>query len=543
MAPGKGKKKSATVIQLEAQLDLMRSLLPAGAIPTAAEGDKQVANGANSNDVAPNSADGTRKRKESPTNNAAGVATAASAITGCSTNSDMPFKGELVQEMNHYFVVGAKYKKQPSIEGKCPSMEQAIHNGIKEYIWPQVKFSPGPKSNRKMAEQLIEKVRWGGITDNPQVKAKWVQFYDDFCGSSLNGRRSYVQTQLRKPAFTWMAEHGGKMPSKALLKKVLLRDIDPQDAVEWEFFLFWWDNVLPQSSGGRAWNEEKRYYLLLSTAAPPNEPNEHYITASTEAFAALCFLGNKKKWETIYQMSQLPEHHGNSFETRLKHEGKIVKNDFVSTLIARCFPLNNTSLPLTIISFPSNFIFVSSCQWKHGQNPSGKPCTICFGPSFQSKYTQPDAGQSKYGAWTQQALTDHMALRQLAWKGRTKETTKALEERALKELKEKYEKSASSAHEERKARRRKNQSKAATEDDEMVDNLFDYELDEPEDVADEADCLDEEDEEATDLSLIVKFVPPQKKSSKGKKSAEEEKKDGEDLEGESPSSEDDDGDE
>ena len=79
------------------------------------------------------------------------------------------------------------------------------------------------------------------------------------------------------------------------------------------------------------------------------------------------------------------------------------------------------------------------------------------------------------------AIKDFTSLRKMCTKGRKKATTKALEDECLRLLKIAKGKNEVNALEERRKRRRLKQSSTATEDDTMVNELFDFELDEDDD--------------------------------------------------------------
>ena len=345
MAKKTTKRPTKKETELRAQVELLTSMLGTGDkakeflaslqkgnLPTGtASGSVAAASGS----VATGSAASATKRKSSDDDKKP----AAKEIAVDDDDEEMVVDGKLVKCMSKWYQPGGKYKKQPTRPGqKKPPMEKAIVNAIKEHIWPVAKFSPGPQCNQKIATLLIDKVRWGGISDNPKVRAKFINFYDEFCGACLNSRRSYVQTQIKEPAFVWMDKTKGKLPSDELLEKVLSRSIDMQNKDEMDFFVFWWDKIVPQCSGGLAWNEEKRYYMNLSTAAPPNAPDEPYITAGSEAFAALAIKGNREKWEAIWEMMQDKVHENRAFDTRVKDSnGKYASSDGVSTFFFASF--------------------------------------------------------------------------------------------------------------------------------------------------------------------------------------------------------------
>lgn len=204
-----------------------------------------------------------------------------------------------------------KGKKRQNLETTDDNFKAMIHTAIKDNGgWRTKKFIVSPAGLRDFAHKVCVKM---GVKefkgDDPvtvSLRQKWVEAYESMVLRVFNEHRNYVQGQIKRVCDEYMdmeenIDH--VMPSMTLLEKCIKRTIDLNIPEEKSFFWWYWTELLPKAVGnGSDWNESLFNYYPISMAAPPNKPNEKYVTPSTEAFAYLAVANNYVKWPKMRQV-------------------------------------------------------------------------------------------------------------------------------------------------------------------------------------------------------------------------------------------------
>ena len=201
----------------------------------------------------------------------------------------------------------------------------------------------------------------------------------------LNDHRSSCQHGMKEVCIAWMKQnHRKTLPSNAEFMKIIERDED----VNKELFKWWWDIYMPKAAGSqKIWNDKVKYYGLLSTHAPPDTPKKPYITPSTEAWGMLLIENCRNCWPKIMALKATSG------------------NRITYTKGSKA----NTKANTTYVNVETD-------------------------PTFLGTYTKTDAGQKKFGGWSNEGLKRYKELYFLNKEARKKATTPALEQEILDAL-------------------------------------------------------------------------------------------------------------
>ena len=165
----------------------------------------------------------------------------------------------------------------------------------KHVVWKVCKFLVNDDQvfrATKIAMENIPQLQKKMVVAEKEQVEKWVEAYSEAYGSvitaALNGHRSERQGGLRT-AYLERAKDGKKLPNPSeLLQIVKRKDIDPKEHPEnWELFLWYWEVLLTKVVGSKRWGYSQKYYGRISDHAPPDKPNDPYISASDEAMVVL----------------------------------------------------------------------------------------------------------------------------------------------------------------------------------------------------------------------------------------------------------------
>lgn len=235
-----------------------------------------------------------------------------------SENAKKPASKALLA-MEQQLAVVNKKAKVCTVNGE---MIRLINDKAKEELWRFVKIISGKKAAIKATGKMLQLLQLaeyqGKGEDMDELRASWITAYKDEVVKAINGIRSYVQNRVKGACFDFMNNHNGQLPTQELLIKIVKRQIDLNDDHEVEVFKWYWDNLMAKAAGNMSdWHPDKRHFMLLSTAAPPNDPNNPYITPSTEAIALAMIESNRSRWTHIH--AQAKNHPpGTTFKVREK---------------------------------------------------------------------------------------------------------------------------------------------------------------------------------------------------------------------------------
>jgi hypothetical protein len=230
-------------------------------------------------------------------------------------------------------VVGARVAPAKSMEDENKDMLILIRKEVKHKIWRRLKFVTTEQRGRFLATcvrdslQLLEHM--GPSQEAKNKREEWLEKWHKATVSALNSHRNYVINRIRKACFRKYLLQDKDIPPDDVIDSILKRDFsvtlstdtDSENSDEnaqqedqkvmamRDFWLFWWDTLCSVAAGvAEHWGPEKRYYMTLSDGAPPDAPEDKYITPSTEAFLAIIIKSFRSRWiHTVKALKENPD--------------------------------------------------------------------------------------------------------------------------------------------------------------------------------------------------------------------------------------------
>ena len=305
-----------------------------------------------------------------------------------------------------------------------------VSSTIKRKCWTKVKLISSPTQLKKVTEYVLRQTGMEGLfaADNT-ITAEGVKTLNDsqdLVAQKFNELRSSVQNAMKEVGIQWMKDHNcNKLPSEAEIMRIINRD----PTMNLDLFEWWWDKFIPKAAGDKSiWPPDNRYFGNISTHAPQSSPTTPYVTASTEAWAALVLDNCHRRWPAIMELKE-------------KNSAKII---YVTG--------DETPEPKEGIQYVN----------------------LEKDAKFAGKYTRIDSGQVAYGGWSTAGYRKFAQLKAANEAGRAKETTLALETEMLARLRTKYKIQGTSMEESRAL----NKGKKSTPMPEVeeIDDLFDDDI-------------------------------------------------------------------
>ena len=277
-----------------------------------------------------------------------------------------------------------------------------VKKKTRKELWRICKFMTDERYERVATEKVLDIIKMrefmltndkGKDTVIQQKRYDFMNTYSNDCREALNEQRSYVQSQMKKVAWKLCDEEGdpSALPTIEDIYKVANRMIplppeDPSaaDAAEQQaehdrlmkVFLWYWDNLLPACAGNVYWRDSIRRSMCISVANLDGKP---CIPPSTEAMTAIMYDNCSEKWGVMWQ--------------------------------------------------------------KKKDDPAYKIPKKRDDPDYDEmmpKYSDPTAGQSKYGGWSHEGLVKFVEAMGQIRKARQTEEAAQLEQICLQMVKDKY---------------------------------------------------------------------------------------------------------
>ena len=379
--------------------------------------------------------------------------------------------------------VKANGKSLKGDEGKSSTLMSAISRGVKEYLYPRIKFITNENIMKKCAKKVLDFQNWETYKGNDDytksAREHWIKVFAQLIKQVLNNHRNMVQTSVKNVCKTYIASNNGKLPSNEDLLKCINRafPIRQDDGVDvftneadQKLFQWYWEKLLPAASGNpRDWGVHHSHYGCISSMTPINEPDSPFITPTTEAIAICLVEGNKAKWEATHEVMQRPEYQGKNFKHHYvqyhpDNPTVLLEDETVSSTPTRAIdsfyfaPYTDTFCHLFFFfgTFSSLLqVFVGNGTTRTSKDPK----TVYMGGAvFRSPYTDSMAGQSEYHAWTQEGLDRYNELSALVKDNRSKQTKRnaidRVEKTMLRIIREENHREQATYEEEKKANKR-----------------------------------------------------------------------------------------
>lgn len=207
-------------------------------------------------------------------------------------------------------------KKARESEAKSEVLN-AIHEWIKQEAWRTIKFITSERQETSFAQKYYDSLAGDDGTVPPDIGPfpEFLSIYGPYFTTLLNGHRSYVLSKMKMTTYKFMDEHNGKVPPEAIIKKIVLRQLDPAKMTEpeWKIAIWYWDELLPAAGRSKfIWQEHTRYYATISEAQCENCPNKLEIPPSTEAILLTFYENCLPRWVNLYKFKQkYPGMHAN----------------------------------------------------------------------------------------------------------------------------------------------------------------------------------------------------------------------------------------
>ena len=176
------------------------------------------------------------------------------------------------------------------------ALDQMVFETTTKALFRHCKFLVNDEQLFEACEEVMLEIpdlkALASVEDEGQKKANINSFmatYGETICKGINTARTNVQAGLKK-AYEARFGRDEVMPSPTQLATVIRRkdlEVDPEDpsknAQNRDFFMWYWEHLLPKVAGKDAWGHNIRCYGLISTHCPPDSPDTKYINNSDEA--------------------------------------------------------------------------------------------------------------------------------------------------------------------------------------------------------------------------------------------------------------------
>lgn len=275
-------------------------------------------------------------------------------------------------------------------------MEIMMEKNIKLVSFKNCKFVSNDEQMNQFVEQVLDDLDLEGFDkatkEGLEKRQVWKATHGDRAITCQNQCRNYVTTQMKKAVEAYLATSNGQLPTLDSILQCAQRKLNIKDPINQETFQFYYEILLPKANGyGSDFSEKVRYYATISTAKSDDSAKYIDMTIATEAFGVITYENNYKKWMKEYELNQNPARAGR--QTRIVNLGN--ENNAAS---------NNP-------------------EYYHIFERDHK--------ELISEYTKSNAGQEKYGGWTEKGMNRFIVIRRGVKAGRAKAYGKQWEADAL----------------------------------------------------------------------------------------------------------------
>lgn len=238
-------------------------------------------------------------------------------------NSDLKAAHEELQDKFDTVMAQLQAARQKGYTKRNTGYADMVKKKTRKELWRICKFMADEKQERQATEVVLDtlKMREFMLTNDKakdavilQKRSDFVGTYSNDCREALNDQRSYVQSQMKKVANKLLAKEEDPLPSIEDIYKVATRIIpllpdDPNDTSEeavaqraeherlMNIFLWYWDDLLPACAGNIYWRDGIRRSQCITVA---NHEGKHCIPASTEAMTAIMYDNCSEKWASMW---------------------------------------------------------------------------------------------------------------------------------------------------------------------------------------------------------------------------------------------------
>ena len=365
-----------------------------------------------------------------------------------------------------------KHQMRPSKRGKRyvamqPETQKFMKESLKRHVWRKINFVSSVDQESKLAYEIVKSCdlsSFQGDTAKAESERRdFVAIYTDACVAMLNEHRNYVNTEIKKVCFRYMAANNGNMPNYDNIEEIVQREPSADKAL----FAWWWDEILPAVTGCKdMWSVKQRYYGTISRylATTSDGKKIPIITPALEAYAAFIIDNNLAKWKACYKLGE-------------QHPGKSIKCVHTGTENA------------TSIDSKGNIIVYTA----HMNNKK-----------YRTKHTNPNSGQQRYGGFSRQSIQEtYIPLKNENKKARKDRDSHRLETQVLEHLRQVNDITCETYELERKKLGKKEKSQETLEEIDGLFSDFEYDSGELHDESGEKNDDDQDGEGQNDGSADV----------------------------------------
>ena len=211
-----------------------------------------------------------------------------------------------------------------------------------EKVWPRYKFLSNDDQVFEVAKIIFPHLPQltPALPIGDEGARVFVKTYGDTICSQINGLRTNAATNLRKALVKYGTTKGKKAPTVDQLRRVILRqgmelvdadapeaaneDEDPAKTKEidqnFEWFRWYWDELLPKVTGKGRWGGNIRRYGTISEFKYPDS-EEKYVSSTDEAMVLLCFENGERRFKYYLDCAKENppgevDHNDERFQTR-----------------------------------------------------------------------------------------------------------------------------------------------------------------------------------------------------------------------------------
>lgn len=198
-------------------------------------------------------------------------------------------------------------------------------------LWRLVKFIGTDKQLRKAAKMVLDLLQLKDYTvcegDSEERQQEvalnvedWLTLYSTDIRQANNEQRSYVQSEMKKIALSWL-KHGRDLPTPSEFFKLAQRKFDPEDEeLMLKFTLY--AQMLSAVAGSSTYGEKQRRTDCISTCE--TQDGKTAVPTSTEALCVVMYENCYQKWLNMHEWKEVDKNPATipKYSSRRKEETK-----------------------------------------------------------------------------------------------------------------------------------------------------------------------------------------------------------------------------